>query len=236
MDDRSTAPPTSGAASAPPRRTFLRGLSLAALAAGLGIAATLVLVKKPSRPAAAPAAQPWSLQVMATLPPPSAPLLEAQARAAGGETAALAQVDEHMRAYRLGMKGVPATVVARHAEADRLIDAGQAVEAGRVLASIIETAPTAAPGTTAAEHRRILIQDAYFRLCRLAYEAGQPVVTALQVDNALALGDPDDLFVTNLLALRSAAHTLLGNGPLAAADRERASRLNQTLAVSSTSR
>ena len=217
----------------PPAPITTRRRRLLLLASAVGavgvLVATLLTQFGTHPPASVAPPAPWALQALGSLPPPPPAVVQAQADAAQGQPGALARLDQAMRPYRLAMQP-PAAVAAKHAQADALIDNGEAVEAGRALASIIETAPTAPPGQ-AAESRRILLQDAYFRLCRLALEAGQPVVATLQIDNALALGAADDLFVANLLVLRAAAHTRLGNTPLATNDYDRARRLNQALAV-----
>ena len=80
--------------------------------------------------------------------------------------------------------------------------------------------PAATSGALA-DTRRILLQDAYFRLCRLALEAGQAIVSSVQTHQALALGDADDLFTANLRLVRAAASDRTGEEAQAKTDRER---------------
>ena len=109
------------------------------------------------------------------------------------------------------------------------MDQGQAVEAARALASIVEKSPAAASGPLA-DTRRILLQDAYFRLCRLALSEGQAIVAALQTHHALALGEStSDLFVFNLLLVRAAASERAGDTAIAQADRDRLRALTPKL-------
>ena len=177
------------------------------------------------RPKAPPTPQPWALSEPLVVPPPPADLLatqsQAQAQTVDGEVAALAVLEQDMRAYRAQWRGMPAFVAQKHAAADRLMDQGQAVEAARALASIVETSPTT-PSGPLADSRRILLQDAYFRLCRLALSEGQAIVAALQTHHALALGEStNDPFVVNLLLVRAVASERAGDTGIAQADRDR---------------
>jgi hypothetical protein len=191
-------------------------LAGAALALGIG-AAVLFALQRPSGPPPPPA--PWALSAPVVVPPAPAELLAAQTAAIDGDPAALAALEQQMRRHRSSWQGMPPLVARKHAAADRLMDQGQDVEAARAIASIVETAPAASGAL--ADSRRILIQDAYFRLCRLALSAGQAIVTSVQTHQALALGEPDDPFVTNLLLVRAAASDRTGESAQSQGDRTR---------------
>jgi predicted negative regulator of RcsB-dependent stress response len=129
-----------------------------------------------------------------------------------------------------------ATVAARHAEADRLLDAGDRAAARRVLASIVSEAPEEAPGEHAApglprraEARRVLLQDTYFRLARLALDQGQPARAIDEAGRGLALGGGGDLFTANLLVVRGAARAAAGETRVAMEDYHRALEINDDL-------
>ncbi len=114
-------------------------------------------------------------------------------------------------------------VARKHGQVDALLDRGASAEARRVLSSIIETAPPDHP------QRRLLLQDARFRLARLALAVGEPATAQREADLGLALGDHSDLFAANLLVARGAAHEAQGHGAAAANDYERALAINETL-------
>jgi hypothetical protein len=200
----------------PPRRRYLIA-ALAGVALALGIGAAVFFALRPSGPPPAPA--PWVLSAPVVVPPAPAELRAAQTAAIDGDPAALAALEQEMRRHRSRWQGLPPAVAQKHATADRLMDQGQAVEAARAIASIVETAPAASGAL--ADSRRILIQDAYFRLCRLALSAGQAIVTSVQTHQALAMGEPDDPFVTNLLLVRAAASDRTGESAQAQNDRTR---------------
>jgi hypothetical protein len=117
----------------------------------------------------------------------------------------------------------PAAAARHHAEADRLIDAGDRAAARAVLEELVATAP--AGGDT----RRVVLQDTYFRLARLALEAHDPARAARDADAGLALGGGSDLFVANLLVVRGAAHEALKEDAAALAAYQRALKINETL-------
>jgi hypothetical protein len=120
--------------------------------------------------------------------------------------------------------GWAAGVAARHAEADRLLDGADPQGARRVLASVLDGAPS---GERAGD--RALLQDTHFRLARLALAAGDAAGAVRQAEAGLALGDRGDLFAANLLIVRGAAREKLRDAPGAAADYERALHINEAL-------
>ena len=208
----------------PPRRRYLIA-ALAGVALALGIGAAVFFALRPSGPPPAP--PPWALSAPVVVPPASSELRAAQSAAIEGDPTALATLEQEMRRHRSRWQGMPPLVAGKHAAADRLMDQGKDVEAARAIASIVETAPAASGAL--ADSRRILIQDAYFRLCRLALGAGQAIVTSVQTHHALALGEPDDPFVVNLLLVRAAASDRTGESAQAQNDRTRLrSLLGQT--------
>jgi tetratricopeptide (TPR) repeat protein len=117
------------------------------------------------------------------------------------------------------------TVAERNAAADRLIDEGDGAGARAVLETILRTAPGEGAGGT----RRVLLQDTYFRLARLALDAHDPALAARQAEAGLALGGEEDLFLANLLVVRGAAHEAAGETAQALAVYQRALRINEAL-------
>jgi hypothetical protein len=77
--------------------------------------------------------------------------------------------------------------------------------------------------------RHAVLQDAYFRLARLALEDHDPAQAARYTNAGLAMGGANDLFVANLLVARGAAHEALGETAAALADYQRALRINEAL-------
>jgi tetratricopeptide (TPR) repeat protein len=118
----------------------------------------------------------------------------------------------------------PAIAAERNAAADRLIDQGDVAGARAELEAILATAPGAGAGA-----RRVLLQDARFRLARLALDAHDPALAARHADAGLALGGEEDLFLANLLVVRGAAHEALGEAEAALAIYQRALRINESL-------
>jgi hypothetical protein len=119
-----------------------------------------------------------------------------------------------------------AAAAEKHREADRLLDQGDPAGARAALESLVAAE---APHAGDSQERRLAVQDAYFRLARLAL-AGHDARQALAYSDAgLALGTRSDLFVANLLVARGAAHEALGDGRAAAADYDRALTINEDL-------
>jgi tetratricopeptide (TPR) repeat protein len=126
-----------------------------------------------------------------------------------------------------GCHGSPpwsATAARVHAEADRLIDAGDRSAARAALVQLVSDRIEAP-----AETRRAVLQDAYFRLARLALDGHDAAQAARDADAGLALSGADDLFVANLLVVRGAAHEALGEPAAAVAVYQRALRINEAL-------
>jgi tetratricopeptide (TPR) repeat protein len=120
-----------------------------------------------------------------------------------------------------------ATQVAdRNAEADRLLDRGDRDAAARVLGSVADDVP---PKVADPHLVRALLQDARFRLARLALEAKDVGAAVRQAEAGLALGESDDLFTANLLVARGAAREARGETQAALEDYQRALRINHRL-------
>jgi hypothetical protein len=223
-----------------PRRRRWLWIALPLVAVAIAVLAGRLL---PGDPAPAPTTLPPLLPlVLEPLVPlaPHAALLATQAAAIPGQPEALARLEQEMRGYRRALRppdnsAVPPDrrwlVVARdnHGKVDALLDQGQAVDAARLVAEIVERAPPPDPPAAKAT-RRILIQDAYFRIALMALEAGHTLVAGLQAEQGVAQGEAEDLFTANLLIVRAVAHDRLGEEQLASAARQRAARINQTLA------
>jgi tetratricopeptide (TPR) repeat protein len=112
-----------------------------------------------------------------------------------------------------------------NAEADRLLDVGDRAGAARLLTAVAdEPAPSAD-----LEVRRALVQDARFRLARLALETNDADAALRHADAGLALGARDDLFTANLLVARGAAREARHETQAALDDYQRALRINQHL-------
>jgi tetratricopeptide (TPR) repeat protein len=121
-------------------------------------------------------------------------------------------------------------VAEAHARADALMKPGRPPvaldEARRTLEAIVAGAQVDGAG---GDTRRVLLQDTYFRLAQLELSAGENQAATARADQGLALGGGDDLFVANLLVVRAAAREALGQTRPAAADYERALRINDAL-------
>jgi hypothetical protein len=120
-----------------------------------------------------------------------------------------------------------AMVASGHEQADKLLDAGDAPGARRLLTSVLEAPPPRAGLRT--EIRRVLLQDTYFRLARLELDGRDAHAAAGHAAAGLALGGGEDLFVANLLVARGAAREALGETRDAVADYDRAARINEAL-------
>jgi hypothetical protein len=114
-----------------------------------------------------------------------------------------------------------AEVARQHAQADRLLDEGDAGGARRVLQALVEAPARPLPAP--------LAQDARFRLARIALASGDAATAAREAEAGLALGAGRDLQTANLLIVRAAALEGLRRGAEAAADYERALAINEAL-------
>jgi hypothetical protein len=114
----------------------------------------------------------------------------------------------------------------RHALADERLQAGNTPGAKQALLDIVNGA---VPAGVAADDRRGVLQDTYFRLAELDLQARDARSALAAADRGLALGRADDLFVANLLVVRGAAHEALDEGPAAAADYHDALVINERL-------
>jgi hypothetical protein len=112
----------------------------------------------------------------------------------------------------------------RHRSADQLLDRGDPEGARRQLESVI-----GAGAPAGSEDGRRVLQDTYFRLARLDLDARRAESALALAERGLALGQPADLFVANLLVARGAAHEALGHAPAAAADYHQALLINDQL-------
>jgi tetratricopeptide (TPR) repeat protein len=116
------------------------------------------------------------------------------------------------------------TAAARHAEADRLLDQGQRVQATEQLQAVIEGAP-GEPNDAV----RVVLQDTRFRLARLLLDEHQAQQALDQADAGLALSRDLSLFRANLLVVRGAALEALGRGAEAVDVYQQALRINEAL-------
>jgi hypothetical protein len=117
-------------------------------------------------------------------------------------------------------------VAARHAEADRRLDHGDAAGARAALLALVDAET---PRAARSEARRLALQDTYFRLARLALAGGEARQALAYADAGLALGTAPNLFVANLFVVRGAAREALGEAPAATEDYHRALTMNEAL-------
>jgi tetratricopeptide (TPR) repeat protein len=123
-------------------------------------------------------------------------------------------------------EGWAVDVAAKHREADRLLDAGDAGAGRRALMSLVADY---AGGGLATAPRRLALQDAYFRLARLALAANDPRQALADAESGLELGTTPHLFVANLLVARGAAREALADARGAAEDYHEALKMNEAL-------
>ena len=107
----------------------------------------------------------------------------------------------------------------------RAVDDGDAAEAAELLLPMAE-----GQGLDGAEpeERRMLRQDAYYQLARLATGQNDAATAKSHADAGLALGG-SDVFVANLWVARGQAHEALGEAAEAASDYHRALLINERL-------
>lgn len=110
--------------------------------------------------------------------------------------------------------------------ADVLLQRGDRAGARRELRAIVEMEK---PESIATADRRIVVQDATFRLAELDLADGRAQDAIRWADRGLATGRAEDVFTANLLVVRGRAREALGNDREAADDFYRALRINEVL-------
>jgi hypothetical protein len=113
-----------------------------------------------------------------------------------------------------------------HEASDQALLRGDRSAARRVLAELVNQAP---PSQVANDDRRVVLQDACFRLAELELDAQAPRAALGWIEHGLALGRPADVFVANLLVARAQAHERLGDDATATADYHEALVINGAL-------
>lgn len=112
--------------------------------------------------------------------------------------------------------------------ASRSAAAGDASDA-QAERLLLELVRQPVPPSVAAEDRRVVHQDAYDRLARIALGRGDRPTAERHVAAGLALGVRDDLFSANLLTTRGQIHEARGQDREAAADYHLALRISESL-------
>ena len=110
--------------------------------------------------------------------------------------------------------------------ADALVRRGDREGARRELRAIVELET---PESIAAPDRRIVVQDATFRLAELDLGDGHADAAIQWAERGLGLGQSEDVFTANLLVVRGRARETLGRDREAADDFYRALRINEAL-------
>lgn len=113
-----------------------------------------------------------------------------------------------------------------HRRADEALARGDFTAGREALAGLLATPP---PAGVSAEDRRLIEQDALFRLALLEIGAGRADVALGWADQGLRIGRHDDLFSANLLVARGRAHEALGQDAVAAEDYHAALVINEGL-------
>ncbi len=119
-----------------------------------------------------------------------------------------------------------ASARAVHDSADRALAAGDLDAARRSLQGFATQPP---PEGVGPEDARVVRQDVFYRLSRLALREGDAEAAKGWAERGLALGRRDDVFTANLLVARGQALEALGQGVEAAADYHDALRINERL-------
>jgi hypothetical protein len=119
-----------------------------------------------------------------------------------------------------------ARVAAVNRQADRLLDADDAARARELLRALVSTER---PGGPLDEDRRLMLQDCYFRLARLALAGRDPAQALSDAETGLAYQTAPSLFAANLLVARGAAHEALNEPRAAAEDYHQALLMNEAL-------
>ena len=119
-----------------------------------------------------------------------------------------------------------ARVAAANRQVDRLLDADDASRARELLRTVISAER---PGAALDEDRRLVLEDCYFRLARLALAGRDPAQALSDAETGLAYQTAPSLFAANLLVARGAAHEALNEPRAAAEDYHRALLMNEAL-------
>ena len=119
-----------------------------------------------------------------------------------------------------------ARVAAVNRQVDRLLDANDAWRARELLQTFVSAER---PGTALDEDRRLVLEDCYFRLARLALAGRDPAQALSDAERGLAYQTAPSLFAANLLVARGAAHEALNEPRAAAEDYHRALLMNEAL-------
>jgi hypothetical protein len=119
-----------------------------------------------------------------------------------------------------------ARVEQAHSQADAAAARGDLESARATLRALSEQG---LPSTVAAEDRRRVEQDIFFRRAALALQAGDAADAQRLATAGLALGSSDDAFSVNLWVVRGRAREKLGLTEPASEDYHRALRANETL-------
>jgi hypothetical protein len=118
-----------------------------------------------------------------------------------------------------------ARVAAVNRQVDQLLDANDAARARELLRELV----TERPGVALDEDRRLVLEDCYFRLARLALAGREPAQALSDAETGLGYQTAPSLFAANLLVARGAAHEALNEPRAAAEDYHRALLMNEAL-------
>jgi len=119
-----------------------------------------------------------------------------------------------------------ARAAAVNQQVDRLLDAGDTARARDLLRTLVSAEKTGAPLD---QDRRLVLEDCYFRLARLALAGRDPAQALSAAETGLAYQTAPNLFAANLLVARGAAHEALNDPRAAAEDYHRALLMNEAL-------
>jgi hypothetical protein len=162
-------------------------------------------------------------------PPPTAAVLQVQAKAARGDRQALAALESEMRGYRSDFYRLvgAAILLAGHAHVDELLDGGNREGALRELRELWTTLRNIrAEGSVGG---RQAMQDIAFRLARLSLSQKDLSGALAFCEAGLSLGKGDDLFTANLFVMRGIIRQELGQSAAAVEDLHQAILINEKL-------
>jgi predicted negative regulator of RcsB-dependent stress response len=118
-----------------------------------------------------------------------------------------------------------AIVQRAHSRADEAIAAGQSDRARAALQTALDAV---VPSSVRAEHARVVRQDLWFRVATIDAHT-RPAEALLAADSGLLLGRADDIFCSNLLAVRGRALAALGRDTEAASSYHEALEIDERL-------